>query len=146
MLLLKFFYNGGFFLVTFAGIIAIINIFVVTLFERTKEIGTLRAIGASKNYIRLLILLEAVILSLISGLCSSVLSFLIIKVINAMEISVGNSMLKTLLGGGTLKISFYPVMVFNAFWISLGIGLVSSLYPISMALKIQPVEAVAKGQ
>ncbi len=50
--LLKIVYNGGLLLIMISGLIAIINTLIISVFERTNEIGTMRAFGAAGNYIK----------------------------------------------------------------------------------------------
>ncbi|MDR0719297.1 MAG: ABC transporter permease, partial [Treponema sp.] len=67
VLLLQTLFNAGVFLVSVAGIIAAVNILLISVFKRSREIGTLRAIGAGDGYIRSLILTENIILAFAAG-------------------------------------------------------------------------------
>ncbi|MBI9098164.1 MAG: FtsX-like permease family protein [Spirochaetaceae bacterium] len=143
--LLQILYNGGFLLVLIAGIIAIVNLLVISVFERTGEIGTLRAIGASKGYIGGLFYLENIILSLIASLLALALSFLLIRVINRAGLTINNSLIVSLLGMSTVRVTFLPLMAFISMITSVLLGFLSTLFPVSLAMKIEPVTAVARG-
>jgi ABC-type lipoprotein release transport system permease subunit len=145
VILLRFFYNGGFLLIALAGVIAIINIFIISLFERTREIGTLRALGASRSFVFLMILTEILIISLLAGILAVFLGFVGIKALNTLAIPLKNSLLVMLLGKNHLTVAFSPRLACISILVSTVIGLVSSLYPVIRALKIQPVTAVSKG-
>jgi len=145
VLLLQVMYNGGFLLVVFAGIIAIVNILIISIYERTGEIGTLRAIGATKKYILSLIFIENLILSFLGGLLAITGGEIIRQIINRTHIAISNSVVQSLMGGTVLKLSFSPSVAFISLLTALVLGIISTIYPVRMALSIEPVTAVAKG-
>lgn len=136
-------YNIGFLLIVAAGIIAIVNILLISLFEREGEIGTLRAIGATKSYVRRLILLENLILAFTAGTGAVVSGIAISTFINSREIAIGNSVLRTLMGGDVLSLAIRPGIAFVSVAASIVIALLSLLYPLNIALKIKPATAMA---
>lgn len=142
VVLLRIVFNGGFILVLCAGVIAIVNILVISVIERTGEIGTLRAIGASRSYVRKLLSLENLILALLSAFLGILIASVILFASNTAEITLSNSLLKSLFSNTVLNVNF---SVYVAFW-SLGVALVlaviSSWFPITMALRIQPMRAI----
>ncbi|MBN2444208.1 MAG: FtsX-like permease family protein [Spirochaetales bacterium] len=145
VLLLGFVFNGGFILVMIAGIIGIINILLISLFRRTREIGTLRAIGASDSYILGLIFAENLILSFIAGILGILFGTIVVFWVNAAGINLAGTMIASLMGRQVLSIRFSFPLVFISLGTSLGLGFISSLYPVYTALKIEPIVAVAKG-
>ncbi|MBN1523004.1 MAG: FtsX-like permease family protein [Spirochaetales bacterium] len=145
VLLLQYLFNAGLLLIIIAGIIAIINILLITVFQRMKEIGTLRAIGASDGYVRLLIFTENIIIAAIAGILGIVLGNVLIQVINGMGISVNNSLISSMLGHDRIFIQNSGLMAIASVALSVVLGFLSSIYPVQIALRIQPVEAVAKG-
>ena len=142
--LLKVIYNIGLLLIIISGLIAIVNTLFISVYERTNEIGTMRAFGATGNYIRNLIFLENIILSSMSGIVSIVLSLMIIKIINSFEIVIDNSLLRSLMGGEILNIKFSYLVSFYCTSVSIFTGLLSAFIPIQKAFKIQPVSAMRK--
>lgn len=144
VLLLQIMYNGGFLLLVTAGIIAIVNILIISVFERTGEIGTLRAIGASKNYVKRMIYLENLLLSLAAGILAIATGYLIIAIINNASLKINNNLTASLFGGSNLQISFSPFVAIISMGASLLLGFLSSIFPVMMALKIEPVSALTK--
>lgn len=110
-----------------AAAIGLMNIMLVSVTERTREIGVCKALGASKRNIRLQFLTEAVVISLIGGLVGVLLGLLVGLVVAQLMNGVF-------------------VMPWN--WISLGlfmcflVGVVSGLYPAIRASNLDPIEAL----
>jgi putative ABC transport system permease protein len=145
LLLLEALFNGGIFLVSIAGIIAAVNILLISVFKRTKEIGTLRAIGAGDGYIRSLVLGENLVLAGISGLLSILLGAYAIIVINKAGITIPNALVAALLGGPVLSFSFIPSIAVVSFTLAVFLGFAASLYPVEVAVRIDPIVAVRQG-
>ncbi len=109
------------------GGIGIMNIMLVTVNERTREIGLKKALGAKKKIIILQFLIEAIMLTFIGG---------IIGIFLGTAFSYGYSLLTSSL----FVIS--PVSVFVAFFVSAGIGIIFGWYPARKASNMQPIEAL----
>jgi ABC-type antimicrobial peptide transport system permease subunit len=142
LFLIQFLLNGGVFLVSLAGIIAAVNILLISLFKRTREIGTLRAIGAGDGYIRSLILGENLVLAAGAGLLGPLLGYCFIRLINAALIVIPNSLIASLLGGPVLHLSFIPQLALASFALALVLGLVTAIFPVEAAVRIDPMVAV----
>jgi len=111
----------------FVGGIGIMNIMLVTVKERTREIGIRKAIGATDTSILHQFLLEGVMLCILGGLAGTVLGIACAQVVaELMEIPV--------------KISWSAIIVALIF--SSGVGLFFSLYPAAYASRLSPVEAL----
>jgi len=145
LLLIQVLFNAGMFLVCIAGIITVINIILISVFRRTREIGTLRAIGASNLYIKSLIFYENLILSAIAGTTGIIAGVLFINWINSINYIIPNNLISSLLGGNTLNLVFIPNIAFLSFLLSIILGVIVSIYPIQVTLKIEPIEAVRQG-
>ena len=145
MLLLQALFNAGIFLVSVVCVIAAINILLITVFRRTGEIGTLRAIGASDSYIRSLIFTENFVISMTAGFTGILGGFLTLKCVNTLEIRIPNNLIASLLGGPVLQIDFLPHMAAFSFVVAVVLGLAASLYPVEAAVRIQPMAAVRRG-
>ncbi|MDR0449729.1 MAG: ABC transporter permease [Treponema sp.] len=145
LFLVQFLLNGGIFLVSVAGIIAAVNILLISLFKRTREIGTLRAIGAGDWYIRSLILGENLVLAAGAGLLGLLLGCCFIRLVNAALIVIPNSLVASLLGGPVLRLSFIPSVALSSFAVALVLGLLSAVFPVEAAVRIDPVVAVRQG-
>ncbi|MEZ5025991.1 MAG: ABC transporter permease [Chitinophagales bacterium] len=107
--------------------IGLMNIMLVSVTERTKEIGTLKAIGANNQTIRLQFLLEAVVICQLGGLLGIILGII-----------AGN--IVSLSAGGTFIIPWLWMLVGVSF--CLVVGLISGIYPAFKASQLNPIEAL----
>jgi ABC-type lipoprotein release transport system permease subunit len=120
----------------------IMNTLWIAIRERTREIGTLRAIGMQRTGITRLFLFEATMLGVIGASCGAVLGVLISLVINAMKIHVPLSV-QLFLMRDTLQLAFAPrALGYAVGLISLVTGL-AALYPSLRAARLKPVDAMA---
>lgn len=115
------------------GGIGIMNIMLVTVTERTREIGIRKAIGASRGEILRQFLLEAVVLCMMGCAIGIFLSWLILRL--ASNVVSGLSMTFNLNGG--------VVLIAVAFCFL--IGVVFGLYPANKAAKMKPIDALHYG-
>jgi len=111
------------------GGIGIMNIMLVSVTERTKEIGVRKAIGATRWSIMLQFLIEALVICLIGCFIGVVVSWGILQIVSGL---VGDLM------------NFYlsPGIVSVAVVFSVFIGLVFGLYPANKAARMRPIEAL----
>jgi ABC-type antimicrobial peptide transport system permease subunit len=145
LLLVQALFNFGILLVCVTGIITAINIMLISVFRRTREIGTLRAIGASDLYIRSLILQENFVLAVISGFIGILGGFVFIRFINSLDIQISNELVSSLLGGGVLTLEFIPSVGWLSFALAAALGIVASIYPMESTVRIPPMEAIRHG-
>ncbi len=109
------------------GGIGIMNIMLVSVTERTREIGIRVAIGARERDIRLQFLLEAVIIS-VAGCLVGVL------------LGVGGAILVNLLGQMVVVITLSSILL--AFLVAAGVGVFFGFYPANKAARLNPIEAL----
>jgi ABC-type lipoprotein release transport system permease subunit len=145
MLLIQSLFNAGVFVVSVAGVITAINILLIAVFRRTREIGTLRAIGASDGYIRSLILTENLVIALIAGFTGVLGGNLFIRWINGQGLRIPNDLIVSLLGGTVLQLDFLPHIAFFSFFVAVILGFTASVYPVEAAVRIVPMAAVRRG-
>lgn len=109
------------------GGIGVMNIMLVSVTERTREIGTRKALGAKNYHIRLQFVTEAVIIALAGGLIGLAVGLLLGF--------VGSSLL------GTAPSFSVPVIILTIVF-SMGIGVFFGYYPANKAAKLDPIEAL----
>jgi len=110
------------------GGIGIMNIMLVSVMERTREIGIRKALGAKRKAILLQFLIEAVVVSGIGGILGVL-------------IGVGGSELLHTLNNTAIALSSSVILASFAF--SVTVGVVFGLYPASKASKLSPIDALA---
>ena len=109
------------------GGIGIMNILLVSVTERTREIGVRMAVGAKRRHIAMQFLIEAMTLSLLGGAVGVVLG-------------VVGAKLTTVVAGWPTVIS--TDVILTAFLFSLAVGLFFGLYPANKASRLNPIEAL----
>ena len=114
------------------GAIGVGNIMLVSVTERTREIGTLRSIGATKFDIRLQFVTEALTICLLGGILGIIIGIIIC--LNLSDISFGDA--------ENLSAVVTPTSVIIAFVVSFFVGLISGAYPAYRASELDPIEAL----
>jgi macrolide transport system ATP-binding/permease protein len=109
------------------GGIGIMNILLVSVRERTREIGVRMAIGARRLHVLLQFLVEAALLSLMGGTAGVVIGIAASKLISVVA------------GWPTL---LHPAVIFAAFFFSAGIGVFFGWYPARQASLLNPIDAL----
>ena len=115
------------------GGIGVMNIMLVSVTERTKEIGIRKALGAKTGSILFQFLMEAVIITLIGGFVGIVLGILGAKGICGLASSMGM---------GSMEAVIDPKVVLAATGFSSMIGIFFGIYPARKAAKLSPIEAL----
>jgi putative ABC transport system permease protein len=114
------------------GGIGIMNIMLVSVTERTKEIGLRKAIGAKKKDILIQFLTESVLLSLLGGFLGIILAWILSTLIGWIATAAGTAL------NPTIKLN--AILLATLF--SMAVGLIFGIYPANNAAKLQPVEAL----
>jgi len=109
------------------GGIGIMNIMLVTVTERTREIGLRKALGATKKIITTQFLMEAVIITFFGGILGIMLG---IGIFGVLAKAMG------------LPFVISPSSIILAFGVSTAVGILFGWYPAQKAAKLQPIEAL----
>ncbi len=117
-----------------AGVIGIGNILLISVKERTKEIGIRRAIGASPNHIRKQIILESVFLTLIAGVIGIILGAFILYLINTATQNLEDIPFTN----ATVPLNY----IFVALLMMVGLGTLIGFIPAEQAISIKPIDAL----
>jgi ABC-type lipoprotein release transport system permease subunit len=145
MSLIQSLFNIGIFLISIAGAIAVINIHLISVFRRTREMGTLRAIGASNSYIRSLILTESITIAISAGILGILGGIVFSRFIDGASLNISNNLIISMLGGQVLHMNFMPLIAFFSLLMAILLGFAASLYPLEAAVRIEPMAAVRRG-
>jgi len=145
MLLVQSLFNIGILLISIAGAIAAVNIHLISVFRRTREIGTLRAIGASNNYIRSLILSENIVIAIAAGVIGILGGVAFSGLIDGRSLDISNNLILSILGGSVLHMDFLPHIAVFSLLMAICLGFAASLFPLEAAVKIEPMAAVRRG-
>jgi putative ABC transport system permease protein len=116
------------------GGVGIMNIMLISVTERTYEIGLRKAIGASRRDILIQFLLEALVLTGVGGIIGTILGALVSFLISVIAQAQGFD---------------WPFVLKSSAWISaagvsMAIGLIFGMYPALKASKLDPIEALRK--
>ncbi|MFB3919628.1 MAG: ABC transporter permease [Candidatus Velamenicoccus archaeovorus] len=109
------------------GGIGIMNIMLVSVTERTREIGLRKAIGANNRDIMVQFLIEAVLMAIIGGVVGILLGS-------------GIAMLMVVFAGWAVRVSVFSIVLATTF--SLGVGIIFGLWPAQKASELDPIEAL----
>ena len=124
--------TGGFivgFITLLGASIALMNIMMVSVTERTREIGIRKALGATAIQIRQQFLIEAIVICVMGGALGILLG-----------VAGGNAISLFIPGGGTFLVPWLWMMV--GLVICVSVGLASGYYPASKAAGLDPIESL----
>lgn len=135
-------FNIAILIVGIVALIIMMNTLVISVIERTSEIGTMRALGAKKGFVWRMFLLETLIIVFVFWVAGVILSALTIFILNLIAIPANNPFLQILFAGPALKPDISAVSIFSSAVIVAIIGIIAHIYPVSVALKIPPIRAI----
>jgi len=124
----------------FVAGVGIMNIMLVSVFERTREIGVLKALGAKDSTVLMLFLSESMIIGVVGGCVGIILGVALSKVLSEL-MRMG---LFPLRFGEALKVTpiYEPITVLSCIGFAILICIIFSLYPAWIAAKKEPVKAL----
>jgi ABC-type lipoprotein release transport system permease subunit len=119
------------FLAVIIGAVGMLNTMLMSVLERTREIGVLRALGWRRGRVLGMILWEALVLGAVGGVCGIILG-----------LGLAWGIMQIPLVGGMLKTSYSPELFAQALAVALVTGVIGGLYPAWRATRMRPVEAL----
>jgi ABC-type lipoprotein release transport system permease subunit len=119
------------FLAVFIGAVGMLNTMLMSVLERTREIGVLRALGWKRRHVLGMILQEALAVGLVGGVCGILLG-----------LGVAWGIMQIPLVKGMLRLSYNPQLFIQAMVVALVSGAAGGLYPAWRATRMRPVEAL----
>jgi putative ABC transport system permease protein len=126
--------------------IGIMNIMIVSLMERTREIGILKALGMKSRTVLLVFLCESVIIGLIGAAVGIASGWVLANVVAIVFHGGGGGMFMGNQGAGTGGMTITPVLTptvfLGALVFGVGVSVVFALYPAWRASKLKPVDAL----
>jgi ABC-type antimicrobial peptide transport system permease subunit len=118
--------------------IGIVNTMIMSIYEQTKEIGIIKAIGASNIQVLVIFLIQSAVIGLIGGLLGLVVTFSLMKIVDPFIVDL-------LIEQGFTVNNFFNFRFDYAIYIALGsilIGILAGIYPAYKASKLDPVKAL----
>ena len=114
----------------FVGGLGVMNTMIMAVMERRREIGVMKAIGATNSRVLIQILTESAMISFIGGIGGIFLGVL------------GSFVLSNVIGGGQITATVTPGLAFSGLCFALFLGIIGGLYPARTAARMDPVEAL----
>jgi len=134
--------NGMFLIIGLVSVIIIMNTLVISVTERMTEIGTMRALGAQKGFVRRLILSETLVIGGLAGGIGLAMGAAVLAIVNQVGLTPPAGFFEILFGGSALHPTLSAMAVVKAMVLILGTSMLASLYPIAIALRVPPVRAM----
>jgi len=120
------------------------NTLIINIVERTSEIGTMRALGGEKRFIRGLFLAETLLLNIPFSLGAMALSLLAVLAAGAEGLPLPETVSQYLIGGGPLALRLAAAPFLEALAIVIAVSIIATLYPIRVATGISPLAAMGE--
>jgi putative ABC transport system permease protein len=121
------------------GGVGLMNIMLVSVTQRTREIGIEKALGAQRRYIFLQFLAEALTITFIGGLFGIILAYVVALTVG--RLTLYSAMAKHA-EAGDIRLMINPITLLVAVLILSGVGLISGMVPAIRASRLDPIEAL----
>lgn len=114
------------------------NTLTISLLERTREVGLMKAIGMRSDEVKELFLTESMVMGLFGGLSGIVVGYIMGEIISFILSSISIAR-----GGEYINLTYLPLgTAFNVLILSVTIGILTGFYPANRATKISPLDAL----
>ncbi len=135
-------FNVAIIVIGIVAVIIMMNTLVISVMERTSEIGTMRALGAGRGFVWRMFFYEILTITTVFGLIGIGLGLATIGILNIVGVPATNTFLTVLFAGPELKPVASVVTVVGSLLIVSVVGVLAHIYPVRLALRIQPVKAI----
>jgi putative ABC transport system permease protein len=118
------------------------NTLIINIIERTGEIGTMRALGGEKRFIRGIFLAETLMLNVAACLVGLLVSLVVILLFSRGGIPLPDTVSQYIIGGGSLPLSLGAVPFLLALAVVVVVSIIATLYPVRVATSVTPLAAM----
>jgi putative ABC transport system permease protein len=118
------------------------NTLIINVVERTAEIGTMRALGADKSFVRGVFLTETLILNVTAALGAMVVSVILLLAVGRTGLPLPETISQYLIGGGSLRMTMEFLPFLAALLTVVVVSVLATIYPVSVATAITPLKAM----
>lgn len=139
---LKLIFNGLIFVIGLVALLIITNSLVISISERIPEIGTIRALGAQRGFVRTLVTTETVLTAIVFGSLGIGLAVVTLVIASAVGVRAPNELIAVLVGGSVLRPAVTAAALVQSFLLVVAVGFLASLYPVVLALRVSPIRAM----
>src|SRR6266852_816403 len=122
------------------GGVGVMNIMLVSVEERIREIGLRRALGAKKSHIKLQFLAETLLIMLLGGIIGVIVSYAVAAAVGTLPLM--GPLFEDDSGRGDIYLRIYMMALMVSTLVLLVVGVISGMVPAMRASKLDPVEAV----
>jgi putative ABC transport system permease protein len=119
------------------------NTLIINIVERTGEIGTMRALGGEKRFVRRLFLEETLMLNLASCIVGMIVGLALILATGKSGLPLPDTVSQFLIGGGALRLTLSPGPFIVALVVVVGVSIIATILPIWVATRITPLAAMS---
>ncbi|MEX2442949.1 MAG: ABC transporter permease [Alkalispirochaeta sp.] len=140
---LQILFNAGLIFVAIGAAIIATNALVLSVLERTGEIGTMRALGAGRSRVALMITMETLLVVMGAAAAGILLGAGATRLLNNAEYVVANQYIAILFGGEPVQGTVTASLVVAHFAAAAALTAVAVIYPLKKALTVSPREAMA---
>ena len=135
-------FNVAIVIVGVVAAIIIMNTLVISVIERTGEIGTMRALGAQRFFVWRLFFVESLVITGLFGAIGIGIGSAVVGALNVIGIPATTTFLEVLFAGPELRPVLSASTLLGSVAVVALIAVLSHIYPVSVALKVQPVRAM----
>jgi len=142
---IQWIFNLGLVFISLVAGLIVMNSMSLAVAERTREIGTMRSLGANRAWVARLVSWETIVLVTGAGVVGILVgAALIVATGSAGGVSVENPFLSTLLGTNRYSPSLSVTLMLEHVLLSLALGALATILPVRKALQVTPLQAMAR--